>query len=933
MKFNFLFIIVIICSSANAQTKATVYGTITDKDANNTPLPFANVVIKGSSTGVTSDEKGNYSLSVNPGSITLVFSFLGYDNIEVPLTVAAGEKINISKAMGSGGYKLQDVVIKSVPKNREKESALLLEQKNAVEIKQSIGAQEMTRKGISDVEEGLTKITGITKVDGRGLFVRGLEDRYNNLLINNLAVPSNNPFKKIIPLDIFPTDIVSVLETYKTFNTNLYGDFAGGTFNIVTSNSGKSQTKVNIGAGFTTNNNLQKFLISKDATSIGDFFGFSGNERDIPKAVGKAPANYFLTSNEALNGFGSGFDVKEDKSPLNSNFGVLHSQKFNIGKNGNSLQYLLSLNYDNKYQVRKGADRFFNLGSGIYDNNLVTTQYKFATNSSILGALNFKTDRLFISSNTIYLKTTENTIQDQLGYTNGNTTQTNGFIRLNQLLETKYLNTQLSGKYKLTEDERHNLKAGVSFTKTNYEQPDRKSFKGTKIDDNTTALSYTGNSIARQYFNFDGKSHILGLLEYSWNFGKEDITKSHKLTLGYNGYMNKMQSSFRFLVSEFLSGTNSLTFPTNTLDNLLVNDISSNAFTYKEGTNATYKAKLNEIVNAGYADIAFKFGEKIDLNVGVRAEQTNKETIYKESGDFDAPFEKIKTDKVDVLPSLNAKYQLTEKSNLRFAASKTITRPVIMEAYPLEFVNPDGTIENGNKFIKTSENYNVDLKYELFPSSKELVSITAFSKIINNPIERIFLPSAGSGGQNLTYDNSKKALLYGVELEFLFQLEKISKSLSNFSFGTNASLMDTKVEIDPIKNSAETIAQDQNPTRKLQGASPWLINADLKYESKFSKSWKNTMTLVYNIYSKRIYAVGTNKLDNYYEMPYGKLDFIWGNNISEKWDLKLSIDNILNPSYKIEVGDKSRLNILENDFTIKEFKKGVGFSVNLAYTF
>jgi outer membrane receptor protein involved in Fe transport len=931
MKFK-LSILFLFFTLLSFSQNGTVMGILSDKDLKGEPLPFANITIKGTSYSATSDIAGKYAIEIPQGSYTMVFSFLGYESITKTFTIQPNEKVIINETLGSGSVTIEDVVVKATV-SREKETALLLDQKKAVEIKQSIGAQEMSRKGISTVEAGLTKITGITKVDGRGLFVRGLEDRYNNLLINGLAVPSNNPFKKIIPLDVFPTDIVSILETYKTFNTNLYGDFAGGTFNIITSNSGKAQTKINFGTGFTTNNNLQNFLISKDATSTSDFFGFSGNERDIPKVVGKSPANYTLTPEQSLKGFGSGFDVKDDKSPLNTNFGILHTQKFNLGKGENSFQYLLSLNYDNKYQIRSGADRFFNLGSGLYDNDLVTTQYKFATNSSILGALNFKTKRLSISSNTIYLNTTENTIQDQLGYTNGNTTQTNGFIRLNQLLETKYLNTQLSSKYKLTENERHNLKAGLSYTKTNYEQPDRKSFKGIKIDDNTTSLSYTGNSIARQYFNFDGKSHVSGLLEYNWNFGKEDITKSHKLTLGYNGYMNKMESSFRFLVSEFTSGTNSLTFPTNTLDNLLANDISSGAFTYKEGTNATYKAKLNEIVNAGYVDLAFKFGEKVDLNIGVRAEQTNKETFYKESGDFDASFKKNKTDKLDVLPSINTKYQLNEKSNLRFAASKTITRPVVMEAYPLEFVNPDGTIENGNKLIKNSENYNADLKYELFPSNKELISITAFSKIINNPIERIFLPSAGSGGQNLTYDNSKKALLYGVEFEFLFQLEKISKSLSNFAFGANASLMDTKVTIDPIKNSAETIAQDNNATRKLQGASPWLINADLKYESNFSKSWKNTMTLVYNIYSKRIYAVGTNKLDNYYEMPYGKLDFIWGNNISQKWDLKLSIDNILNPSYKIEVGDKSRLNILENDFTIKEFKKGIGFSLNLGYTF
>jgi hypothetical protein len=936
MKLKFLFFTLLICVIGFSQNKGTITGVLLDKDSNNQSLPFANVLIKGTKIGANTDIEGKYTITVVPGNYTVQFSFLGYESVEVPVTVVPNETVTVNNSLGSGSYKLKDVVIKSSG-GREKETALLLEQKNATVIKQSIGTQEMSRKGVSDVEEGLTKITGITKVESRGLFVRGLEDRYNNLLLNDLAVPSNNPFKKIIPLDIFPTDIVSVLETYKTFNTNLYGDFAGGTFNIVTANSGKSQTKINFGAGYTINNNLEKFLISQDANSTADFFGFSGNERDLPSVLTKVPSNQRLTADQAANEFGSGFDVKSDVSPLNTNFGILHSEKFTLGKNQNIFQYLFSLNYDNKFQVRSGVDRFFNPSAqGNYDNDLVTTQYRFITNSSVLAALTYKTKRLSLTSNTTYLKSNQNLIQDQLGYTNSNANQTNGFIRMNELQESVFFNTQLFGNYKLTEDERHTIKAGVSYSTTQYELPDRKSIKGFKIDDNTTAISYSGGSLTRQYFDFNGEQHISGLAEYTWKFGNEDLSKSHKLTAGYSGYINKIGSEFRFLGSRNID-SNIGVFPTNSPDEFFKTEILKNNFTYEEGTNSTYKAMLEEFINAGYFDLAFKFGEKIELNAGARIEQTNRETTYKESGSFSDPYIIKKDDKTDILPSLNTKYILNEKSNLRFAASKTITRPVTMESYPLEFVNPDGTIENGNALLINSDNYNFDLKYELFPTNKELISATIFTKIIENPIERLFTNSAGSGGQIITYGNSKEALLYGAELEFLFQLERISKSLSNFSLGANASLMDTKVTIEKTLkdgiNNPETIAVDANPSRKLQGASPWILNADVKYDSEFSKMWKSSMTMVYNIYSKRIYAVGTNGLDNYYEMPFGKLDFIWQNKISDKFEVKFSADNLLNPSYKIEMGEKSRIKITENDLTIKEYKKGVGFSMNISYTF
>ncbi len=928
-----LTILFLLFSLITFAQKTSVSGIVSDKDLKGEPLPFANISIKGTTLGASTDIDGKYAIEVTPGTHTIVFSFLGYESKEIIFTVNEGENKVVNQILGSGSVTMEDVLVKATV-SREKETALLLEQKKAVEIKQSIGAQEMSRKGVSDVEEGLTKITGISKVDGRGLFVRGLEDRYNNLLINGLAVPSNNPFKKIIPLDIFSTDIVSIIETYKTFNTNIYGDFAGGTFNILTANPTKGQTKISFGAGYTTGNNLNDFLISKDATSTGDFFGFSGNERNIPTVVGSKPANYELRPSEALTGFGSGFDVKKDKSPLNTSFSILNSDKFSIGDH-NTLSYLLSVNFDNKYQVREGVDRFFNPGQDNYDNNLRTTSYKYLTNSSALAVLNFKNNRLNVTSNTFYLKTTQNMIQDQLGSTNGQANITNSFIRLNELQETSYLNTQLFGNYKLTKDEKHTVKAGVSYSTSNYELPDRKSFKGAKIDEDHTSITYTGNSLFRQYLDFDGKHYLSGMAEYSWKFGNEDLEKANKLTIGYNGYVNQMQSKFRFLISQNMA-SNSVILNTNEPDATLTSELENGNFTYKEGTNATYKPKLLEFVNAGYIDGAFKFGERIDLNLGVRVEQTNRETKYKDAGSFDEPYKKDKLEKINFLPSLNAKYKLNDNSNVRFAGSKTITKPVIMESYPLEFVNPDGTIENGNRKAKNSDNYNFDLKYEWFPSSKEMVTITGFSKFIQNPIERLFSPSAGSGGQIITYNNSKKATLYGAELEFLVQLERISSVLSNFSFGMNTSLMYSKVEIEKVKDglqSPETIAVDTNPSRKLQGASPWIINADLKYESEFSKDWKNTMTLVFNAYSKRIYAVGTNKLDNYYEMPFNKLDFIWGNKISDKWDIKLSAENILNPTYKIQMGDKSRIQISESDLTVKSYKKGVGFSANLSYTF
>ncbi|RZL37024.1 MAG: TonB-dependent receptor, partial [Pedobacter sp.] len=260
---------VVMGATVFAQGTGKISGTVTDKKTSEA-LMGAGVKIAGTTKAVGTDSLGKYILTgLTAGKYILEVSYVSYTTKTITeVEVKDGGTTMVNIILEEAGSTLNQVVIKGQV-NRETETALLAIQKNATEIKQGIGIQELSRKGISDVEEGLTKITGITKVDGRGLFVRGLEDRYNNLLINGLAVPSNNPFKKIIPLDLFPTDIVSVLETSKTFNASLYGDFAGGTFNIVTAKGEKSITKINIGTSFISNSTFKKFLRSEDATSVG----------------------------------------------------------------------------------------------------------------------------------------------------------------------------------------------------------------------------------------------------------------------------------------------------------------------------------------------------------------------------------------------------------------------------------------------------------------------------------------------------------------------------------------------------------------------------------------------------------------------------------------------------------------------------------------
>lgn len=916
----------------NELKKGTITGIVTDKDSNQ-GLPFVDIIVKGTKFSTTTDIDGNYTLKLNPGNYTLRFSIAGYTSVEVSAKAIEGETTTLNQALEiSEGYKLKDVVIKTNGVSREKETALLLEQKNAVAIKQSIGAQEMSRKGISDVEEGLTKISGVTKVGSRGLFVRGLEDRYNNLLINNMAVPSNNPFKKITPLDLFPTDVVSLIESYKTFNPDLYGDFAGATFNIVTlTKPSKNITKISFGSGFTTNNNSRDFYFANNVNSTKGFFGLTGSDRNLPSEFNSLPyPPVTLSGSDAVNAFKSGYAIEKTKSPLNTSFGILHGERFNL--KDNKFSYLLSLNFDNAYTYRKGADRTLQNGNTIeFSNDFQRTTYSYKTNFSTIIGLNYTTNRLNLSSSILYLKSTDNQIQDQLGIQNNMEDVTNYLIRLNQLDESQFLNGQLFGEYYLNDSKNQSLKGGALYSATKYNQPDRNSYAGTQVAEDQVNSSYGGNNFLRQYLDISSKSYFSGFLEYNYLFKNDD-----KLTLGYNGNFNSNESAYRFIqIIKNNQNTNS-NFVVNPfeVDSQINTDLLDNEISYQESSNANWKAKLEETINSGYANFFHKFSEKFDLNAGIRLENYIRTTYYKELGDFYQNYKSIEANELYFVPSLNAKYALTETSNLRMAGSLTYTKPVIMESFPIQIVNPDGTVFQGNPYLENSKNLNLDIKYEIFPTQKEMFAASLFGKKIDNPIERTFVPNSGA---NITsFLNSDQAILYGVEAEMILDLSRFSNSLTDFSWGLNTSLMHTNVKVPEtvLGPSGEIIQSiETHKDRELQGASGWLINSDLKYQFEINKNWTNTLSLVYSVFGKRIYSIGTAGIDHIYELPVSKLDLVINSKLSEHIDLKLSADNILNPKTRLELGENSKDNFIESSRIIQDYKKGVGFSFNLSYTF
>jgi len=257
-----------------AQDTGSIVGKLIDKEVNDEPLAFANVLIKGTTKGTTSDFDGLYEIAnLEPGTYTIVFSYLGYETVEIPsVEVVAGKVSTVNVPMSaSAGVSLDEVVV-TVSSRKDSEVALLLQQKNATVMQEAISAEALTLKGIDDAAAAVSQISGISKQEGSSnVYVRGLGDRYQNTTMNGLSLPSNDVNKKNIDLNLFSSSIIENIAVSKAYNSSFYGDFAAGNVNIDSKEyTGDGYLEVALGSGINSNAIGQDFLQSEGTS----FFGF-----------------------------------------------------------------------------------------------------------------------------------------------------------------------------------------------------------------------------------------------------------------------------------------------------------------------------------------------------------------------------------------------------------------------------------------------------------------------------------------------------------------------------------------------------------------------------------------------------------------------------------------------------------------------------------
>jgi len=408
-----------------------------------------------------------------------------------------------------------------------------------------------------------------------------------------------------------------------------------------------------------------------------------------------------------------------------------------------------------------------------------------------------------------------------------------------------------------------------------------------------------------------------------------------KFTLGYNGRFKNRDfkaTQFNFKTEGPYLGT--LVDPDN-LDLFYnqqnLNNGYFNVSTFignSEISNALDPQKYSgeQIIHGGFLNTEYKFSNKLTAVLGLRAEYIFQKVNWKTQ--LDPTGDKDEFDKVTFLPNLIMKYELNEKQNLRLGLSKTYTLPQFKER--ALFIYEDVTeVKIGNPDLYPSDNYNLDLKWEMFPKNDELLSFTAFGKYIVNPINEVTIASSTN---DISFINTgDRGYVAGAEAEFRKLIfESGENNTKKLTAGVNASYMYTTQDLNTSKVENETRYQVQftNAKSAFTGASPLLLNADIS----FLKEWDNknanvSTTLAYSYFSDRIYAIGTNYRGDQVDKAVGTLDFILKSKINKNLGFGFTAKNLLNP--KIE-------RVQENDngdITLLTYTKGLNLSFNVSYQF
>jgi outer membrane receptor protein involved in Fe transport len=888
----------------------SIKGVVTEEvDGKIVPMAFANVYLEGTTNGTTTDFDGKFMLNAQVGNYNLMCTFMGYLSIKKPIEVTENGMLTVTIEMKTEGIALEGV--KVVAKmNRESEVALIMEQKEAMIIKESIGAKQLSNMGVSDAAAATTKISGVAKSEGSNdIYIRGLGDRYLLTTMNGLPIPSDDVDKKNIDLNLFSTDVIENVGISKTYSVSTYADQTSGSVDI---SSKTTADELSVELSTVTNTNIVNGSFSSFKTTqnkSNTVFGFYTPSADTKIAVKEESWN-----------------TLERKYPVNYGFSFLTGKKVQLFSK--ELDVFATVSHSGSSSYSTGVYKKYR--SNVLDRDFSDAE-SFETDINTTGLLNLSY-KLNINNSLNYSSLWVLKTKDQL-YEQGRNgrgyvfdqypSEDSAFVRDQNIKETHLIINQIMGTHLL--GAKNTLNWGAAYNYVNADEPNRIRNEVNYINGGVQ-FADVGDMQQRRSEQNIRDNETSAYLKHELKFVDEE-KKSVKLNVGGN-FRNKQREFNSLFVGVRARGVSVAS-----IDNL--DEAFMDESLYESGTLIVRDNRKPDLYNAnlgvygGFASIDMVFSS-LSGSVGVRYEVDKLNVIW-DVTNWPGRVSDVSYSYENVLPGISLKYAVSDKSAFRLASSKTITLPEFKELAPFEYNSPEGRVTVGNPDLINSENYNFDAKWELFPTSKELVSMAGFYKIINNPIN--LTQARGSSG-NFKYENTgEQATVYGVEIEGKFFLLKTSSdNTPDIKLSFNATKM-------WFNQDLKENFQYYNKTEVgLQGASDLIINGSVTFLTHVTNPFMATLTGNYS--SDKIYALGapedkesSARLFNseIIEKGFVSLDMVLSKQINNKISAKLYAKNLLNPTIEQtqEIVPLTDTPVFTD--VVKSYRKGVqlGFSVNI----
>lgn len=867
---------------------ADIKGKVTDSTTGE-PLIGATIQIDGTPKATATDIDGLFAFSGldENANYTLTIKYISYKTKKIDGVRAEAQPQVIEIKLTPDEQTLNEVTVTGVAR-KNTEIAVIQMTKSSPVIVSNVSAQEITKTQDTNAGEVIRRVPGVSLIDDKFVMVRGLSQRYNNVWINGGAVPSSEADSRAFSFDLIPSSQIDNMQIVKTPSPEYPADYTGGFITITTKDIPAENTaELSVGGNW---NDITSFSDLKYAKGSGtDFLGFDSGMRGLNGGI-----------NSTLNSIaGNGVDLLNNH--LNNDWRVRNmnpvgdlklsgslGRRWKLGDR--QLGMIAAFNYSNEY--RKYEDMQNNL-FGVYDAEKDESNYlrysvddQYNHNVRLGAMLNFTL--LSADGNSKYqLKNIFNQIgNDRYTWREGLSAQSDNENSAEYYYRSRTTyNGQITGKHTFALDE---LDWSASYSYANRNVPDRRRYLINDALEPGVMQLTSPNDISREWTKLD--EHIVsaavndkhdfkfGSFTPSIKFGAYGEYRTRKYTTrdfiyNWNAASNTLPDGFRqFDLSEMLSDESYF---------------GADRLYLLEEQHMRNNYKGNNYLGAGYFAANIPLGN-FNIYAGLRYEYDHMELITNTRDNAESPFSH-NYEYNDLFPSVNTTYKINDQHQLRLSYGKTVNRPEFREVSPSVFYDFDlASNVQGNTDLKPCYIQNVDFRYEFYPSKGEIISLAAFYKYFDSPIEWTYTVT---GGTSLVYSymNAQRANNYGIELDIRKDLSFIG--LPGFSWSFNGALIKSRVKFE---------AGSKEEDRPMQGQSPYLVNTGLFYKND---KLQLDVALLYNRIGKRIIGVGRSegttsgnealRVPDSYEMPRDVIDLSASKKFGNHWELKLSIRDLL----------------------------------------